>query len=116
MTFNPDRFLGPNPEPDINIGFVYGRRICPGRHLADTTVYLSIAQSLSVFTISKGINTKTGQGIENKQEFTPGIISHPAPFQSTIKPRSKEAERLVRNIAAVYPPRESDSKLLRELS
>jgi hypothetical protein len=58
----------------------------------------------------------TGQEIENKPEFTPGIISHPMPFQTTIKPRSKEAEALVRNVARVYPHQEGDSKLLGELS
>jgi len=36
--FNPERFLGPNPEPDpTDRGlFGYGRRVCPGAHLVIT--------------------------------------------------------------------------------
>ena len=39
--FNPDRFLGPNPETDPHtLCFGFGRRICPGRKLADASVFL----------------------------------------------------------------------------
>src|SRR5580658_4152704 len=59
MTFKPERFLGledRDPEPDPNtLSFGFGRRICPGRVLADTSVYLTIAQSLAVFNISKAV-------------------------------------------------------------
>ncbi|TFK58390.1 cytochrome P450, partial [Pluteus cervinus] len=56
MVFNPDRFLsrpGYKPEPDPrSIAFGFGRRICPGRVLADTSVFLSCAMALAVFNIS----------------------------------------------------------------
>jgi hypothetical protein len=112
--FNPDRFLGPNPEPDIGSVFGFGRRVCPGRFLADSTIYLTIAQSLSVFNISKGIDMVTGEEIENKQEFIPGVVSHPVPYGKTIKPRSREAEALVRSMKDKYPLDGGDSTLLDE--
>lgn len=53
-TFNPDRFLGPNPEMDTHtLCFGFGRRICPGRELADSSVFLrSVFPSQSYGTCS----------------------------------------------------------------
>ena len=40
-TFNPDRFLGSNPELDPHtLAFGFGRRSCPGRELANNGVWL----------------------------------------------------------------------------
>lgn len=39
--FNPDRYLGPHPETDPHtLCFGFGRRICPGRELADSSIWL----------------------------------------------------------------------------
>ena len=55
MAFKPERFLeteGQGPEMDPHsIAFGFGPCICPGRFLADNTIYLSLAQSLTVFNI-----------------------------------------------------------------
>ncbi|OAX31420.1 cytochrome P450 [Rhizopogon vinicolor AM-OR11-026] len=91
--FNPERFLandGKEPERDPHtISFGFGRRICPGLHLADASVWISIAMSLAVFDISKIAEN----GIEITPKFDPisGTISHPRPFKSSIKPRSAKA-------------------------
>ncbi|KAJ3503678.1 hypothetical protein NLJ89_g8325 [Agrocybe chaxingu] len=54
FTFKPERFLGAHPEPDPReVCFGFGRRICPGRILADASIFLSCAMSLAVFDISK---------------------------------------------------------------
>lgn len=86
-TFNPDRFLGPNPEPapqTFNFGF--GRRICPGRNLADASIYLTIAQTLAVFEIKKMVDAKTGSEIDPEVAATPGLISHPTKYKCSITP------------------------------
>jgi cytochrome P450 len=50
--FNPERFLGENPETDPRrIIFGLGRRICPGRHLADSMLFLACASVLSTFNL-----------------------------------------------------------------
>lgn len=114
--FNPERFLGENPEPDPHsVAFGFGRRICPGRVLADATVYLTIAQALAVFNVSKGVD-ENGNEIEALPRFTPGIISHPAPFKATIRPRSPKHERLIRAVETEHPWKESDSKVLEEMT
>ncbi|KAG2148110.1 cytochrome P450 [Suillus clintonianus] len=95
--FNPERFLannGKKPETEPRtICFGFGRRICPGLHLAETSVWMSMAMSLAVFDISKVV--------ENSVEITPeldplsGTISHPKPFKCSIKPRSAKAVALI---------------------
>ena len=115
MAFRPDRFLGPNPEPDPHrLVFGFGRRICPGRILADNALYLNVAQSLAVFNVSKGIGVN-GRPIEALLKAEPGVVSHPAPFECSIKPRSQHHKELIRSIENTYPWPRSDAELLDSL-
>ncbi|KAG2738465.1 cytochrome P450 [Suillus brevipes Sb2] len=99
--FNPERFLandGKEPEIDPRtICFGFGRRICPGLHLADASIWISAAMSLAVFDISKIVEN----GIEITPEFEPSLssISHPKPFKCSIKPRSATALGLIQQDA-----------------
>lgn len=93
MEFNPDRFLQAGerlPEPDPkDLCFGFGRRTCPGSHLADSTVFIMCATALAVFDVSKYV--VNGIVIEPVHENTTGTISHPKPFKCVIKPRSEKA-------------------------
>ncbi|KAJ2933474.1 hypothetical protein H1R20_g3643, partial [Candolleomyces eurysporus] len=97
MEFNPDRFLpedGRLPEPDpTGFCFGFGRRTCPGSHLADATVFIMCATALAVFDISKYV--LNGIVIEPVHDNTTGTISHPKPFKCSIKPRSEKAVSLI---------------------
>ncbi|TFK75571.1 cytochrome P450 monooxygenase [Pluteus cervinus] len=97
MTFNPERFLssaGHSPEPDPrHVIFGFGRRICPGRLLADTSVFLSCAMTLSVFDISP--HMENGTPVLPVMDHMSGTISHPPPFKCTIRPRSEAAVALI---------------------
>jgi cytochrome P450 len=99
--FNPERFLdnnGKDPEPEPRtICFGFGRRICPGLHLADASVWISIVMSLAVFDISKVI--ENGVEITPEVDHTSGTISHPMPFKCSIKPRSAKAIALIQQDA-----------------
>ncbi|TGJ83633.1 hypothetical protein E0Z10_g5125 [Xylaria hypoxylon] len=102
--FNPSRFLGPNPAPNPkNHIFGYGRRICPGRYLADSSVWLTIARSLAVFDISKGLD-ESGSEIDPTTQYapTPGLISRLESFKATIKPRSSRHEVLIRQLEELH--------------
>ncbi|KJA23927.1 hypothetical protein HYPSUDRAFT_39442 [Hypholoma sublateritium FD-334 SS-4] len=94
FAFKPERFLGPNAERDpSSIYFGFGRRICPGRLLADASVFISTAMTLAVFNITP----PKGNDIEDKpvHEQLNGTISHPKPFRCSITPRSAKAEELI---------------------
>lgn len=114
MAFKPDRFLpseGREAETDPHrYVFGFGRRICPGRILADNSLFLNISQALAVYSITKPI--VNGKETEPTVKFTSGVISRPEPFQTSIKPRSLQHEQLIRSIEKAFPWEESDSKVL----
>lgn len=115
--FRPERFLKPNEEPSpYDYVFGFGRRICPGRLLADSTLFLTIAQSLAVFDIGKPINRQTGGVIEPTVGTTAGLVAHPLPFQCEIVPRSEKHAELIRKVENDHPWEEGDAKFLRGLS
>ncbi|TCD66189.1 hypothetical protein EIP91_001683 [Steccherinum ochraceum] len=99
--FRPERFLTAGGtlrqlekhEDPVEIGFGFGRRICPGMFLAMNSIYIAIVQMLYVFTISKSLD-EDGNQIIPEVEFD-GFICHPRPFKCTIKPRSPDAEALI---------------------
>ncbi|KAF7374578.1 O-methylsterigmatocystin oxidoreductase [Mycena sanguinolenta] len=96
--FNPDRFFtmdGKLKDEDTVLAFGFGRRICPGRHNADATLWATIVSVLSTFTIAKA-KDDTGKEIEIDPDFySDALISHPQPFACSIIPRSKTAKILV---------------------
>ncbi|OJJ48126.1 hypothetical protein ASPZODRAFT_2123095 [Penicilliopsis zonata CBS 506.65] len=99
MDFKPERFLARNgqaPQLDpTRLIFGFGRRICPGRFLADSTIFLTVSKCLAAFNISKMV--KDGQEVEPTVDFTPGTISHPCQYEVSIRPRNAECEALIRS-------------------
>ncbi|KDQ59105.1 hypothetical protein JAAARDRAFT_33833 [Jaapia argillacea MUCL 33604] len=98
--YKPERFLkdgqlDPNvQDPDL-AAFGFGRRICPGRHFSNSTLFIFISSILSVFDITPPLDEQ-GKPIQLSPEMTTGLISHPSPFKCTIKPRSVEAVGVIR--------------------
>ncbi|CAO2653079.1 Nn.00g024900.m01.CDS01 [Neocucurbitaria sp. VM-36] len=115
MVFRPERFLETpthRAEPDPRTWtFGYGRRVCPGRYVADNALFLTIAQALAVFKIEKPVG-QDGKIVEPELKFEPGVVSHPVPYRASIKPRSEAHERMIRAAEAEYPWEASDAKLL----
>ncbi|KAJ6622291.1 cytochrome P450 [Mycena sp. CBHHK59/15] len=99
--FNPDRFLldgKPNPavrSPDAAFGF--GRRVCPGRYMAASSVWISAVSILATFDITKAVGDD-GQVIEPSYEYFPALVSMPLPFKCSIKPRSQCAVDLIQAV------------------
>ncbi len=60
--------------------------------MADSTVFLTIAQSLAVFDIAMA-----GEGSATAA-FLPGVISHPVPYRLDITPRSLGHVELVESV------------------
>jgi cytochrome P450 len=74
-TFRPERFLQPDTEdqfPDATFGF--GRRVCPGQHMARSTVWIAIASVLSSFEITPARDGE-GKEIPIIEEYTNGVVS-----------------------------------------
>ncbi|KAG9089817.1 hypothetical protein FRC06_001375, partial [Ceratobasidium sp. 370] len=57
-TFDPDRFLKQTPDPDPRrIIFGFGRRVCPGQHVANNGAFTMCAAFMSVFDVTTGYDT-----------------------------------------------------------
>lgn len=119
MSFKPERFLKTNdhaPEVDPReFFFGYGRRVCPGRQLAEQSVWLLCATSLATLDVSKQLSN-SGQTLEPKVEYVGHLITyvclpiydgislilislirHPKDFPCQIKARSRRMEDLIRH-------------------
>ncbi|KAK6987836.1 cytochrome P450 [Favolaschia claudopus] len=74
--FNPDRFLGVNAEPDPKHRgvFGYGPRGCPGEHLADIAVWISVAKAIAGLNIARARDAN-GKEIDPVADTTDGTIS-----------------------------------------
>ncbi|KAJ7222152.1 cytochrome P450 [Mycena pura] len=96
--FKPERFLLDgklNPavkNPDSAFGF--GRRLCPGRHMATSSIWITVASLLATFDIAKATD-ENGRVIEPSYEYLSGGINTPLPFKCSITPRSKDAAALI---------------------
>ncbi|XRM44916.1 hypothetical protein ABZX51_008019 [Aspergillus tubingensis] len=91
--FDPERFLGENPQPDPS-GWVFGfgRRVCPGRVLADASVFVTVGMILSALRISL-------EGEGGEVMFTPGVVSHPVLDGVRVQARSQRHEEVIREVS-----------------
>ncbi|KAF8259329.1 cytochrome P450 [Lactarius quietus] len=97
--FKPERFLTEDgkvkDDPLLVYAFGYGRRVCPGRHLVDSTLWILVVSVLAAFSVRKKVDV---HGIEIPVEGAyrdAALISHPAPFEFRITPRHDGVARLV---------------------
>ncbi|EIM86329.1 cytochrome P450 [Stereum hirsutum FP-91666 SS1] len=103
--FHPERFLTPGGtlnDDEILASFGFGRRICPGRHLASATLWLSVVYLLAVFDIVK-MKDEKGKDIEVTTEWVDSGISRPMPFQCTVRPRDARAVDLIQSLDVSVP-------------
>lgn len=115
--FRPERYLASDtrniaPDPTDNT-FGFGRRVCPGRITAETSVFLGISNALFSFDIEKPTG-KDGRVIEPEVKFSSDFISHPLPFKCSLKPRSESRRDLILNFEREHPFSPSDAGKLTE--
>ncbi|PCH34387.1 cytochrome P450 [Wolfiporia cocos MD-104 SS10] len=77
--------------------FGFGRRICPGNKLGDSSVWLVIANIIAAFDIREAHNA-IGQAITPSISFRSGLVSHPEPFQCDIRPRSARIAEMLASL------------------
>jgi len=98
--FKPERFLEKGgkfrDDPAIALAFGAGKRICPGRHFVDATLFIVASSVLSVFNITKA-KDENGREIPVKAATSArnGLVAHPEEFQCSITPRDEAAKDLI---------------------
>ena len=91
-TFSPDRWLVKGAGGLKYHAFGYGRRICPGRHIAENSVFLIMAKLMWGFDIEPA----EGQGKIDDKAWTAGFLTKPLPFKASFGVRSSRHERVIR--------------------
>lgn len=117
FTFKPERFLTKDGKIDKSVRdprracFGFGRRICPGRYMAFSAVWIALASLLYCFDIKKAVD-ENGDIIEPTHEYLSGVLvyvlhpgivlsyltvtrSIPKPFKCSVTPRSPQHERAI---------------------
>lgn len=91
--FKPERFLhedGSLTSDTMSIVFGWGRRICPGRHVADASVWIAIVNFLAFFSAHKARDER-GVDIPIVPKFSTGFTIHPETFPCRVVPRLPDA-------------------------
>ncbi|KAH8799626.1 cytochrome P450 [Flagelloscypha sp. PMI_526] len=97
-SFRPTRFLGPSPQPDpSDFIFGFGRRSCPGRLLAEATLFSVVTRLLSTMSIQKKIGID-GKPITPNGGYWGGTVVYPNKFEYVITPRSEKAKSLIMTV------------------
>lgn len=104
--FNPDRYqddhqsLGDaaaNPDARERDVFTFGagRRICPGIHVAERSLFLGISRILWAFNITPSLDKKGQPILPDPDRLTQGFVCLPEKFPANITPRSKQRAEIV---------------------
>ncbi|OAL31259.1 hypothetical protein AYO20_08314 [Fonsecaea nubica] len=76
--------------------FGAGRRICPGMHVAERSLFLGISRILWAFNVAPVVDADGNKLLPDQDKLTQGFVCMPEEFQAKITPRSAERERIVR--------------------
>ncbi|KAF8587509.1 cytochrome P450 [Ramaria rubella] len=91
--FNPERFLGERGKicrDAMNLVWGMGRRACPGRQLAEASLFITMASVVACFNIS----LKPGDAV-SALDFTSGFIRRPKLFPINVTPRADQWREIV---------------------
>ncbi|KAF5360644.1 hypothetical protein D9756_005134 [Leucocoprinus leucothites] len=92
--FKPERFIKDDclredlPDPEYVATFGFGRRVCPGAHIARSTLHIAAASLLHLFDIAPELDGD-GKPIKVVPQFNQtSTVSWPLPFRCKMTPRA----------------------------
>lgn len=107
--FNPSRYHShtlkagayaahPDPYARDHFSFGAGRRICPGMHLAENSLFIVLAKLLWAFDIRPPLNEDGTEAMMDLSDEAnePGANTLPKPYRVRFIPRSEKAADVVR--------------------
>jgi cytochrome P450 len=104
--FNPERYANDfqtfgeaaaNPDASKRDQFTFGagRRICPGMHVAERSLFLAISRILWAFEIKPKKDANGHPILPDPEKYTQGFVCMPEPFVADITPISVERAAIV---------------------
>ncbi|KAB5578068.1 putative cytochrome P450 oxidoreductase [Coniochaeta sp. 2T2.1] len=106
--FDPERYINDrqsladaaaNPDASKRDQFTFGagRRICPGIHVAERSLFLGMSRILWAFNIEPALDNQGKPIIPDQDKLTQGFVCMPEEFPAKITARSKERADVVTN-------------------
>ncbi|KAJ8072913.1 hypothetical protein PM082_016472 [Marasmius tenuissimus] len=95
MKFDPERYLKSTLPDPVQHMFGYGRRICPARHLALDSIWITMVTLLTAFSMAKDVG-EDGCEVEPVECYPNGLVSHPQPYKCCFIPRSEKITWLIK--------------------
>ncbi|GME23000.1 hypothetical protein NpPPO83_00009252 [Neofusicoccum parvum] len=105
-SFRPERWLDRTSAPGAGFDegpgeqtlftFGAGRRVCPGQHLAERSLFVVVARWLWAFETAQAVGEGGAKVPIDVEDLRPGFIVCVNPFQAVVKPRGEGREEVVR--------------------
>ncbi|RXW20920.1 hypothetical protein EST38_g4940 [Candolleomyces aberdarensis] len=98
--FNPQRWLNSDGKLKDDLKsypFGFGRRVCPGQHMATASVFINTALTQWAFNIKADPNAPI-----DPLAFTESANTHPLPFKVIFEPRAAKTMEGVRDLIEDY--------------
>lgn len=90
--FMPERWIENEKLPFVAFG--YGKRVCPGQHIAKRSLFIVISRVLWAYDLTHAY--EKGKRVEiDPHNIVRNILAGPVPFKAAFKPRSPERYRIV---------------------
>ncbi|KAI1324282.1 putative cytochrome P450 [Xylariaceae sp. FL0255] len=107
LQFDPDRFkddkqslyeaaVNPDPSQRDQFSFGAGRRICPGIHVADRSLFLGISRLLWAFDFKRPVGADGKEIVPDPSKISQGFLAAPLPFKAVITPRDAKRAEIIR--------------------
>ncbi|KAH7350668.1 putative O-methylsterigmatocystin oxidoreductase [Rhexocercosporidium sp. MPI-PUGE-AT-0058] len=89
----------PDPYARDHFAFGGGRRICPGMHLAENSLFITLAKILWAFKIEPGLNVDGTQQVMDTSDdaYELGSNTLPKPFKARFIPRDRQRQEVIRD-------------------
>lgn len=95
--FIPERFFAgePGQQQLPTVGFGYGRRVCPGRHVARNSLWIAISRLLWTFDVKPAMTAEGAPILVDSTKCTDGLVTKPLPFKVRFEPRGNWVRDLI---------------------
>ncbi|KAH9039741.1 cytochrome P450 [Lactarius hengduanensis] len=106
--FDPTRYLDEKGQVKVlmrgreegHVSFGFGRRVCPGRHVAEGTLGIDFATLLWAMRFERPEGSRGELDVRTLVQS--GLTAHPIPFECKVVPRFTEAEALLSEGLSMY--------------
>ncbi|KAI0866598.1 putative cytochrome P450 [Xylaria cubensis] len=121
--FDPQRYKDDNQSffdaatnPDVSkrdhFSFGAGRRICPGIHVAERSLFLAIAKLLWAFEFRCPVDDEGNKLAPDPTKVTQGFVCGPVPFEAVITPRDAHRAAIIHREWNMAKERNLDSRTM----